>query len=318
MLDRATDELCVTSEAEVPSPRQQKKAMEFKWLTVSTVTSGGHLQCAFCRYQCKSNSTFQIHVGTSHPFHCEEMDVGRLGKIIFYQRSAKLFHCQQCFFTGKTYARVYDHVIVSHSFSGKTKAAAPALDAKPEDPAYLQSPAKFAALNSGKAEEEEPDDEDSRHSSSPGQSSKRKREAGSDEEQHLDVEDFSDYPAKHEGDEARAEKQAEETLLAKYIRRTGGRYYCNICNWRGKMKGFMFHHVSKKHNIPRPFACKECGKAFLVESMLLGHVSVFHKQGIYQCPYCSFKSNYLRGVRRHLNNCNPKRGEGPYDSDEQE
>ncbi|KAJ8351732.1 hypothetical protein SKAU_G00232080 [Synaphobranchus kaupii] len=347
-----TEEKCRTDPcpALVKDHHHETKTMDFKWMTVTAATSGGHLQCAFCRYQCKSNATFQMHIGTSHPFHCEEMDVGRLGKIIFYQRSAKLFHCQECFFTGKTYSRVYDHVLVSHSFSRKDKCSGngdpkdylsdsndskdiPDNDnndeerpeggdgeGKPMEVAYLQAPAKFVPLNCVKNEEEELYDEDSRHSGSPSQPPKRKREQASDEEAPLDSEDFPDYSGKPERDtdEAQEEKQAEETLLSKYIRRTGGRFYCNICNWRGKMKGFMFHHVSKKHNIPRPFACKECNKSFLLESMLHTHVSMFHKQGIYQCPYCSFKSNYLRGVRRHLNNCNAKQGEGSYDSDEQD
>ncbi|KAJ8282534.1 hypothetical protein COCON_G00050530 [Conger conger] len=321
--------------------------MDVKWMSVNPVTTGGPFQCTFCRYQCKSNATFQIHIGTNHPFHCEDMDMGRLGKIIFYQKGAELFHCQECYFTGKTYARVYDHVLVCHSFSGKDKSGGNGDpkdylsdsndskdvpdnneesrrergdgQAKPKEEANIQIPAKFVPLNCVKKEEEGLYDEDSRQSGSPSQPPKRKKDVASDEEAHLDSEDFPDYSGKRERetDEAREEKQAEDALLSKYVRRIGGRYYCNICNWRGKMKGFMFHHVSKKHDIPRPHACKECNKSFLLESMLLSHTNLFHKQGIYQCPYCSFKTNFLRGVRRHLNNCN-KQGEGSYDSDEQD
>ncbi|KAJ8247035.1 hypothetical protein GJAV_G00258010 [Gymnothorax javanicus] len=322
------------------------RVMDCKWASVGNSNSLGPLQCAFCMYQCKSNATFQIHIGTSHPIHCDEMDMGRLGKIIFYQKGAKLFHCQECYFTGKTYMHVYDHVLVSHSFSGKDKSGGngdpkdnmsdsndskDVLDSEINDEekptggdgevksgevADFQAPAKFAPLNSVKTEEEELNDEDSRHSSSPSQPGKRKRESASDEEAPIDTEEFSDFSGKSERDTD--EKQAEEVLLSKYVRRIGGRYYCKICNWRGKMKGFMFHHVSKKHDIPRPYACKECPKAFLLESMLASHINLFHKQGIYQCPYCSFCSNFIRGVRRHLNNCNARQGEGSYDSDEQD
>ncbi|XP_036401381.1 chromosome alignment-maintaining phosphoprotein 1-like [Megalops cyprinoides] len=306
----------ISCEAE-GSSSSKRKVMDYKW-------QHRHLQCAFCRYQCKSNGTFRIHVGTCHPFHCEEMDIGRLGKIIFYQKSAKLFHCQRCFFTAKTYVRVYDHVIISHSFSEKNKGHA---NGEPKD--YLsdsndskdvpdndndtdvEGPGKLTSLNAVKNEDEELNDEDSRHSSSPGQLPEGKKEAGSDEEQPLDGEDFPDYPPGK-----REAGKAEEAHLSKYIRRIGPRYYCNICNWRGKMKGFMFNHVTKKHNIPKSFSCKECGKSFLLESMLLSHVSVYHRQGIYQCPFCCFRTNHLRGVRRHLNNCNAKWGEGTSDSDE--
>ncbi|XP_018584729.1 chromosome alignment-maintaining phosphoprotein 1-like [Scleropages formosus] len=323
--------------------------MDIKKQAINTSVVGRHLQCAFCSYQCKSNGTYQIHVGTFHPVHCEEMDLGRLGKIIFYQRSAKLFHCQTCFFTGKTFARVYDHVIVSHCFAGKSKRSEEGepkdylsdsndskdvldhneeeklgishneqFDSVAVDAEYSEAPAKFTSLDSAKTEEEEGTDEDFRYSVSPSHTLKRKREVGSDEEPTLDDDDFPDYsPSKEEHEGARPESRADKAELSKYFRRNGGRYYCNICNWRVKMKGFMLHHVSKKHDIPKPYVCKECNKSFLLESILNSHISMFHKQGIYQCPYCSFKTNFLRGIRRHLNHCSSSRGEGEVsDSDE--
>lgn len=319
----------------------QGELMNFK-KTVSSCVVRHRLQCAFCSFQCKSNVTYQIHIGTYHPVHCEDIGLGRLGKIIFYQRSGKLFHCQTCFFTGKTFACVYDHVISRHCFARKAKQSkngdpkgnlsdskehneeddldachSEPLDSKTVEHEYGGDPSKFAALSNLKMEEEECDDEYSRCSGSPSQALKRKREAGSDEE-HATDDEFPDYSlTKEEHDGARPETRADKAELSKYFRRNGGRYYCNICNWRVKMKGFMLQHVSKKHDIPKPYICKECDKSFLLESILNSHISLFHKQGIYQCPYCSFKSNFLRGIRRHLNHCSSSRAEGEVsDSDE--
>uniref|UniRef100_A0A452RIZ8 Chromosome alignment-maintaining phosphoprotein 1 n=1 Tax=Ursus americanus TaxID=9643 RepID=A0A452RIZ8_URSAM len=43
------------------------------------------------------------------------MDAGGLGKMIFYQKSAKLFHCHKCFFTSKMYSNVYYHITSKHA-----------------------------------------------------------------------------------------------------------------------------------------------------------------------------------------------------------
>uniref|UniRef100_A0A8C9PGI1 Chromosome alignment-maintaining phosphoprotein 1 n=1 Tax=Spermophilus dauricus TaxID=99837 RepID=A0A8C9PGI1_SPEDA len=43
------------------------------------------------------------------------MDAGGLGKMIFYQKTAKLFHCHKCFFTSKMYSNVYYHITSKHA-----------------------------------------------------------------------------------------------------------------------------------------------------------------------------------------------------------
>ncbi|TUN13378.1 Chromosome alignment-maintaining phosphoprotein 1 [Bagarius yarrelli] len=75
-------------------------------------TSG--IRCPYCCYRCRAAFSFQIHVGSQHPVHCEDVSVGRLGKAVFYQRTAKLFHCHICFFTSKDHAVVLDHLLVRH------------------------------------------------------------------------------------------------------------------------------------------------------------------------------------------------------------
>ncbi|XP_028655811.1 chromosome alignment-maintaining phosphoprotein 1-like [Erpetoichthys calabaricus] len=329
----------------------------------------GHLQCAYCSYQCISNENFQIHIGTYHPVHCENVDIGRLGKVIFYQRSPKLFHCQMCFFTGKTYTSVYDHVIIRHSFSGSannsmsknkgkenevpkvTPSGNQVALVKPEgdkmkvtsDPKeekndmesefFCSTPAKFTPLNSTNDSELEISDLGSPDASKTENNLKRKRNDSNEEDNSQTEKEGDDSSAmlddssaslkmQAEPDEAKETAQdEEEEFLSKYIRRNVGRYYCKICNWRGKMKGFVLYHVSRKHNIPKPYACKECDKSFFLESLLNNHVNLHHKQGLYKCPYCNFESNFLRGIRKHLKHCNSQHGEvvehETWESDEQ-
>ncbi|XP_041127498.1 chromosome alignment-maintaining phosphoprotein 1-like [Polyodon spathula] len=335
----------------------------------------GHLHCAYCSYQCISNENFQIHTGTCHPEHCEELDIGRLGKVVIYQRSAKLFHCQVCFFTGKTYTSVYDHVITSHSLSGnpntllsknklneneESKVPLSGIQEefvkeekdKPEtredvaenssekvsdvdlDSLYT-TPAKFTPLNNIKSDDQESGDNDSNSPDAPKEekSAKRKKLCVGSEDQPVDFEDCDDRGCSPNGSSSSSHKHLEKegskgaaqdeeaVFLSKYVKRKVGRYYCKICNWRGKMKGFVLYHVSRKHNIPKPYACKECDKSFFLESLLNNHVHLHHKQGLYKCPYCPFESNFLRGIRKHLKRCSSQHGESAdnelWDSDEQ-
>ncbi|KAM6178527.1 chromosome alignment-maintaining phosphoprotein 1 [Rhynchocyon petersi] len=73
------------------------------------------LECDHCSFKGTDYENVQIHMGTIHPEFCDEMDAGGLGKMIFYQKSAKLFHCHKCFFTSKMYSNVYYHITAKHA-----------------------------------------------------------------------------------------------------------------------------------------------------------------------------------------------------------
>ncbi|XP_005373978.1 PREDICTED: chromosome alignment-maintaining phosphoprotein 1 isoform X2 [Chinchilla lanigera] len=73
------------------------------------------LECDHCSFRGTDYENVQIHIGTVHPEFCDEMDAGGLGKMIFYQKSAKLFHCHKCFFTSKMYSNVYYHITSKHA-----------------------------------------------------------------------------------------------------------------------------------------------------------------------------------------------------------
>ncbi|XP_040847024.1 chromosome alignment-maintaining phosphoprotein 1 [Ochotona curzoniae] len=72
-------------------------------------------ECDHCNFRGTDYENVQIHMGTVHPEFCDEMDTGGLGKMIFYQKSAKLFHCHKCFFTSKMYSNVYHHITSKHA-----------------------------------------------------------------------------------------------------------------------------------------------------------------------------------------------------------
>jgi hypothetical protein len=40
--------------------------------------------------------------------------VGRLGNVIAYQETARLFHCSDCFFTCRDFSRLFTHLLTTH------------------------------------------------------------------------------------------------------------------------------------------------------------------------------------------------------------
>ncbi|XP_006851593.1 PREDICTED: chromosome alignment-maintaining phosphoprotein 1 [Chrysochloris asiatica] len=77
--------------------------------------ASARLECDHCNFRGTDYESTQIHIGTIHPEFCDDMDTGGLGKMIFYQKSAKLFHCHKCFFTSKMYSNVYHHLTAKHA-----------------------------------------------------------------------------------------------------------------------------------------------------------------------------------------------------------
>ncbi|XP_069613749.1 chromosome alignment-maintaining phosphoprotein 1 [Ranitomeya imitator] len=73
------------------------------------------LDCNRCSFHGTDYKSVQIHMGTIHPEFCEEIDTGGLGKLVFYQKSARLFHCHRCFFTSKMFSSVYYHILGQHA-----------------------------------------------------------------------------------------------------------------------------------------------------------------------------------------------------------
>lgn len=106
------------------------------------------------------------------------------------------------------------------------------------------------------------------------------------------------------------QEEKEKVVLTKYTLFSGNRYVCRLCGWKSKMKGFIMSHIGRSHNVPKSFACKQCDRTYILESQLLNHVGLWHRQGLYRCPFCFFSSDLLRGMRRHCNRCSTRLDDG--------
>lgn len=223
--------------------------------------------------------------------------MGRLGKVVFYQCTAKLFHCHICFFTSKDYAVLFEHLLARHCLTIK-KAVQTNKGDKVTD--KVNTEVRHRSPNP----EIEPDNvdmtEQRKQEISRKDSLRRKRSSvssGEDENEDVNV---SDSIQAANGEQAAAVEQYSECSSAPY-------YECKFCKLRCKNKGSLLHHVSRKHDVPKPHACKECSETFMLESLLTRHINLHHRQELYQCPYCLFESS-LPGLHQHLSQCRAVEG----------
>ncbi|XP_068124330.1 chromosome alignment-maintaining phosphoprotein 1 [Hyperolius riggenbachi] len=97
------------------------------------------LDCNRCPFHGSDYKSTQIHMGTIHPEFCEEIDTGGLGKLVFYQKSARLFHCHKCFFTSKMFANVYNHILDRHALPIKWNSETKPVEPKSEPVSDIES-----------------------------------------------------------------------------------------------------------------------------------------------------------------------------------
>ncbi|XP_067842263.1 zinc finger protein 678-like [Heptranchias perlo] len=76
-----------------------------------------YLTCVHCDFKYTDHEALETHLGSIHP------EFSDLTNIVVYQKSAKLFHCQLCFFTNKVYSNVYNHVSTQHPKLSKNEEA---------------------------------------------------------------------------------------------------------------------------------------------------------------------------------------------------
>ncbi|XP_053563646.1 chromosome alignment-maintaining phosphoprotein 1 [Bombina bombina] len=115
--------------------------------------NGQSLDCNHCNFHANSSESIQIHMGTIHPEYCDEMDTGGLGKLVFYQKSAKLFHCHRCFFTSKNFCNVYYHILAAHGAPEKWEAEEKKdIKVKSEEPASVINTERPHALETSEDE----------------------------------------------------------------------------------------------------------------------------------------------------------------------
>lgn len=290
----------VIRDAEEPEPQT------FSTVDVKRRTMGTGIQCPYCRYRCGSKFSFQIHVGSQHPLHSEDVSVGRLGKVVFYQRTAKLFHCHICFYTSKDYAVLFEHLLARHCFSVRN-----AVQTDKGGDLTDKDDTEVREKDRRPNPEIKPDNDDTteqhEHETSNSDSLKRKRSSGSIGEDGDEDTNVPDIIQATNEEQASAVEQFSECSSAPY-------YDCKFCKQHCKSKDLLLRHISCKHDVSKPHACKECSETFMLESLLTHHINLHHRRKLYQCPYCLFESS-LQGLHQHLSQCraverNEDKGDG--------
>ncbi|XP_017290027.1 chromosome alignment-maintaining phosphoprotein 1 [Kryptolebias marmoratus] len=90
-------------------------------------TGGGmaaHLQCSHCGHFSRSHAQQLSHMAASHPTCLDNMAMGRLGNILMYQSSGRLFHCSICFYTSRDFSKLYKHIVTKHCMYKKEEGEA--------------------------------------------------------------------------------------------------------------------------------------------------------------------------------------------------
>lgn len=189
-----------------------------------------HLQCPHCGHFSKSHAHQLSHIAASHPDSLDDMAIGRLGNIVMYQSTARLFHCSECFFTCRDFTKLYKHIISKHCMDEREGGGGDDGSEK--------------AGEDGEEEEEEKKD-GVRHTP------KTKRSSDGEEDEE-DAEGHDEVGAPQRPDSLKAEGEREGSLLAF----EGGTYRCLICGWKNKLKALAVSHVVRKHDIPKAYAAQ--------------------------------------------------------------
>lgn len=209
------------------------------------------LQCPHCGCYSKSHAHQLSHVAASHPTHLHSAAFGRLGNILMYQSTAQLFHCFECFFTSKDFAKVYKHVIAKHcmdereteetSEKGKEKMEE---QGKEEEKVGGEGGVKIKPFGDDEGDDAKTPsrlDQEGEDGVNTTISSGGREEAG--EEGRHDDGGASQMADKTEG-------ERDESVLIF----DGVSFCCMMCSWKSKLKGVAINHVVRKHDIPRAYA----------------------------------------------------------------
>ncbi|XP_059183559.1 chromosome alignment-maintaining phosphoprotein 1-like isoform X2 [Centropristis striata] len=300
-----------------------------------------HLQCPQCGHFSKSHAHQLTHMAGSHPTCLGGVAVGRLGPIVMYQSTARLFHCSSCFYTTRDFTKLYKHIISKHC-----------VDERDGGGGDEEKPGEDGDEEGGKdkvkseAEEEEVGQPESVKAEGDetvlvfdgagynclicGWKTRLKGLAVSHVVKKHDIpkayatqavkrEAAAFMPKQEKGGGAEEEEgvaglsgellKEEMEATAKVVRFISNRFVCLICGWKTKLKGFAISHVVRCHDVERPYRCKDCSRSFFLPSRLQQHVRASHRPGRYACPFCCFRSEFLGGFRRHCSRCNAREEE---------
>ncbi|CAJ1087669.1 chromosome alignment-maintaining phosphoprotein 1-like isoform X2 [Xyrichtys novacula] len=194
-----------------------------------------HLQCPFCGHFSKSHAHQLSHMAASHPASLDNVSVGRLGNILMYQSTARLFHCSDCFFTTRDFTKLYQHLITTHCMDEREGGGGDEGD----EGGGEDGGEKVEVKVEEEMEVEEKEKE--------AVEAKKNSEA---EEEEENGEEHPEDPAPQKVEPEKTENGGDESVLVF----DGAGYRCLICNWRSAKKGPGINHVVRKHDIPRAYA----------------------------------------------------------------
>lgn len=193
-----------------------------------------HLQCPTCGHFSKSHAHQLSHMASAHPSCLDGVAVGRLGNILMYQSTARLFHCSNCFYTSRDFTKLYKHIITKHCVDemegGGGEGGDDGSDGREKEKA-------------GEEGEEEEKEEGKK-------SLKRKRSSEAEEEEEGEGND--EEAASQRAESVTPDGEGGESVLVF----DGTSYCCLICGWKNKLKALGFNHVVRKHNIPKAYATR--------------------------------------------------------------
>ncbi|XP_051797952.1 chromosome alignment-maintaining phosphoprotein 1-like [Acanthochromis polyacanthus] len=287
-----------------------------------------HLQCPHCGHFSRSHAHQLTHMAATHPACLDSVVVGRLGNILMYQSSARLFHCCDCFYTSRDFTKLYKHLVTKHCIP---EDGGDGGDDRGKDAADRKSSVEVEEVEVEEEEEEAKEevkkdvlmfDGGGYRCLICGRRNKLKalgvnhvvrkhdipkayasqavtRDAAAANQMQLPEDD---EVAGLSGELLKEEMEA----MAKVIRFTSNRFVCLICGWKTKLRGFAISHVVRYHDVERPYGCKDCNRSFFLPSRLQQHVRASHRPGRYACPFCCFRSHFLGGFMRHCSRCNAR------------
>ncbi|XP_037617888.1 uncharacterized protein LOC119483644 [Sebastes umbrosus] len=332
-------------EEEVREQAPVKPAMSVILQTRGEAGGGvaAHLQCPLCGHFFKSHAHQLTHMAASHPARLDDVAVGRLGNIVMYQSTARLFHCSDCFCTSRDFAKLYKHIITKHCVDEREGGGG-------EEQKEGEEEEKEGGKDKKKSDAEDEEEVEGHDEDVTSQKEESVKADGEGDESVLMFDGAGyqclicgwktkqkslglihvvrkhDIPKLYAGQAIKRDAGAEEeeaaaaglsgellkeemAATAKVVRFISNRFVCLICGWKNKLKGFAISHVVRSHDVERPYACKDCTLSFFLPSRLQQHVNAAHRPGRYACPFCCFRSHCLRGFRRHCSRCNAREEE---------
>lgn len=191
-----------------------------------------HLQCPICGHYSKSHAHQLSHMAASHPSCLDGVVVGRLGNIMMYQSTARLFHCSSCFYTSKDFNKLYKHIITKHCVD------------------EMEGGGGVGGDDGSDGGEKEKTGEEGEEEEKVGRKESLKRKRSSEAEEVEEGEGNDEDGSSQRPKSVTPDGEGGESVL---LFDSAG-YRCLICGWKNKLKALGVNHVVRKHDIPKTYA----------------------------------------------------------------